>query len=274
MPELPEVETIRAALDNFLAGRKIERVRIHETRLRFPLDSQALLKYLPGQTINHVQRRSKYLVFLISNQAKMLIHLGMSGRLGIFRPSDFMEKHVHIIFDIDDHYELRFRDPRRFGFVEVIAPETTSDYPRFASLGPEPLDDEFNSIYFAKICRKTKRPIKNLLMDARAVVGIGNIYANEALFFAGVNPCKPADQLTESQIDNLVKAAKDILHKAIEKGGTTFRDYRNGFGEPGFFQFELAVYDRQTKPCKNCQSPIQRIKLSGRGTFICPRCQK
>ncbi len=272
MPELPEVETIRKGLEPVIYGSRIQSIDVHDTRLRWPVDVDALDSLVQGEMIVAVNRRSKYLIWQLSNDAHVVIHLGMSGRLGAFRPDEPLEKHTHLVFHLDD-VEVRYRDPRRFGMVEVVEPGGLQSYVRFAHLGPEPLSDQFNADYIAKALRGKKFLIKTAIMDARLVVGVGNIYANEALFGAGIHPQRPAGSLSGDEAERLVKSIKDVLTDALHRGGTTLNDYRNALGETGFFQQYLYVYQRDGEPCLNCGNPVEKVVLTGRSTFFCPECQ-
>ena len=274
MPELPEVETIRLNLEQHIINRTILDVDVHDVRLRWPVQPQDFEKWINGQAIIKLSRRSKYLIFHLDNKAAIIIHLGMSGRLGMFSGNDSMEKHTHVVFCLDNGLEIRYRDPRRFGLVEVTAPDTLSVYPRFSHLGVEPLSKKFDAAYVSSKSERSKKAIKLWIMDAQNVVGVGNIYASEALFNARIHPERPANSLTSDEQHNLASSIKLILSTAIEHGGTTLSDFRNAHGEPGYFQQELAVYQKAGDFCKTCGAEIQKIVLSGRSTFFCPACQK
>ena len=273
MPELPEVETIKLSLEPFLLNKKIEKVDIMESRLRFPVVKEDFELWVSGQKIIAIRRRAKYLIWDLDNNAGVIIHLGMSGRLGYFRSQDPVERHTHVVFYLSMGH-IRYRDPRRFGFIEVRKPGDKNFYKRFLHLGVEPLQDNFNAEYLKQKTAHSIRPVKNILMDATIVVGIGNIYANESLFFAGIHPATPAKELSHLQREALIHSVKKVLKKAIEKGGTTLNDYRNANGEPGFFQLDLSVYGRENEACPRCNQLIRKIVLSGRSSFYCPACQK
>ena len=274
MPELPEVETIRLNLERPLLDRTISRIDVHDTRLRWPVRPKDLKKWGRGQKFTSLTRRSKYLILHLDNNASIVIHLGMSGRLGLFPAAAPMEKHTHVVFHLDNNFQIRFRDPRRFGLVEVAAPGKLENYPRFLHLGVEPLTEEFNEDYVLHKSKRSKKAIKLWIMDAQNVVGVGNIYANEALFESGINPLRPANTLTRVELQKLIHGVKSILATAIKLGGTTIHDFRNAHGEPGFFQQTLSVYQRNGEFCATCGSEIVKIVLSGRSTFYCPCCQK
>ncbi len=273
MPELPEVETIKRALKQHLPGRQIERVRVRDTRLRSPVNKRKLRQLVVGQRIREIDRRAKYLLLRLGNASTLVIHLGMSGRLLLLRDALPFEKHDHVIFYFDDQSELRFRDPRRFGLVDVVATDELDRCHLFSHLGFEPLDPNLRpKTLFGYACR-LKKPIKNLLMDASFIVGVGNIYANEALFHAGIHPVTPANYLTLADWQRLHREIRRVLKKAIQKGGTTLNDFVDSNGEMGYFQLSLAVYGRKGEPCPRCQSKIERVVQVGRSSFFCPKCQ-
>lgn len=273
MPELPEVETIRNSLRPHILNAKITKIFIGDKKLRWKVDRESFEKYIKGQTIINVNRRAKYLVWELDNEFHVIFHLGMSGRLGIFETDSTVEKHTHLIFTLFNNKQIRFRDPRRFGFVEVLPP-SISLTERFRLLGPEPLSTKFNGLYLYDKIHKSNRAIKQVLMDPKIVVGVGNIYANEALFMAGILPNKNSADLKTTDLERLDFSIKDVLKNAIYAGGTTLNDYRNANGEPGFFQQKLTVYGRDGKTCLKCGHQIEKIVLGQRSTFYCPSCQK
>ncbi len=274
MPELPEVETIRRGLERVLIGQNICRIKVRETRFRQPVNVAKLRKLVSGQPIAALHRRAKYLLCELENRAHLVIHLGMSGRLLYCKKALPVQKHDHIQFIFNNGHELRFCDPRRFGMVDAVPPGGLSDYIHFRSLGPEPLSPEFSAVYLAARAKKLSRPIKNFLMDGAVVVGVGNIYASESLFRAGIHPKKPSGKLSSLEWGKLVRAIRATLKLAIARGGTTFNDFHNSDGEMGYFQQELMVYDRNGEPCRACNSKIRRIVQAGRSSFYCPRCQR
>ncbi|MBE9521436.1 MAG: bifunctional DNA-formamidopyrimidine glycosylase/DNA-(apurinic or apyrimidinic site) lyase [Proteobacteria bacterium] len=273
MPELPEVEVIRQGLQKHLPGRHMAAVKTSHKKLRLPVPTNQLKQYILGARVSSVDRRAKYLLIRMDNGATMAIHLGMSGRLGIFPPTAPLKKHDHLRWQLDDSNELRFNDSRRFGSVQVLAPgETLED--RIPGIGPEPLGPEFTAVYLKEKARGKKQPIKNFLMDGRIVVGIGNIYACETLFRAAIKPTTMAGRLGVRRWQKIVDAAQAVLQDAIASGGTTINDFVNASGKTGYFQLELQVYGRERQPCNACKTPITKKVMAGRSTFFCPVCQK
>jgi formamidopyrimidine-DNA glycosylase len=273
MPELPEVETIRRGLDRALSGRIIRDVCISETRLRRKVDAQRLKLFTVGQTIEKVDRRAKYLLCRLSNQATLILHLGMSGRILLCDNSLPLEKHDHIQFRLDDGRDLRFRDPRRFGLVDAVANDELANHSLFANLGIEPFDPACTPQFLLERSRRLTKPIKNFLMDGTIIVGIGNIYANEALFRARINPQRAAGKLKLQEWKKLLKAVQKTLELAIAAGGTTLNDFHDSDGAMGYFQQQLLVYGREREACHVCGKRIKRIVQAGRSTFYCRQCQ-
>jgi formamidopyrimidine-DNA glycosylase len=273
MPELPEVETIRRGLERALAGRAIRGVHIAETRLRCKVNVLRLETLTVGQAIEKVERRAKYILCRLSNDATLILHLGMSGRILLCAGSLPLEKHDHIQFRLDDGRELRFRDPRRFGLVEAVANDELHDHPLFASLGIEPFDPACTPEFLFERSRRLTKPVKNFLMDGSIVVGVGNIYANEALFRAKIDPRLAAGKLKLPDWRRLLKAVQKTLEKAIVAGGTTLNDFRDSDGAMGYFQQHLMVYGREGANCRACGRKIKRIVQAGRSTFYCGHCQ-
>jgi len=274
MPELPEVETLCKSMAPFLLDQVIVSVDVRDTRLRWPVVPLDFTKWITGNRVVNMTRRSKYLLWQFDNEATIIFHLGMSGRLGIFSDDTTIEKHTHVIFQLRDRMQVRYRDPRRFGLVEVVPPNELKTWFRFENLGVEPLSKDFGYKYVANLLKKSKKPIKNWIMDAQNVVGVGNIYANEALFRAGIHPTRPAYSLKNDEQRRLVQSVKSVLTAAIDKGGTTLNDFRNAQSEPGFFQLDLSVYQKEGQLCGLCSNIIEKIVMSGRSTFFCPSCQK
>jgi formamidopyrimidine-DNA glycosylase len=274
VPELPEVETIRRGLIPCLVGCTIERVVLSNRRLRLPVPRAKLKGWVQGSKVESVDRRAKYLLAKMNNGAVLVLHLGMTGRLAFFTNGAPRRPHDHLRFLLDNGLELRFNDVRRFGSVQVLAPGDEESPQIFAGLGVEPLGPDFSTLYLMKSALSRTKPIKNFLMDAGVVVGIGNIYANEILFVAGIKPTRAAGTLGRAAWDRVVEATRQVLNRAIVCGGTTISDYVNSSGEAGYFQCELKVYGRSGERCQNCGSDISRVVLSGRASFYCPRCQK
>lgn len=273
MPELPEVETIRRGLNRALSGRVILKVRIAETRLRRKVDAQRLLRLAVGQTIEQTDRRAKYVLCRLANDATLILHLGMSGRLLLCAESLPLEKHDHIQFRLDDGRELRFRDPRRFGLVEAVANGDLPNHPLFENLGIEPFDPACTPAFLFERARRLTKPIKNFLMDGTIIVGVGNIYANEALFRARLHPQMSAGRLKFAQWEKLLTALHETLELAIAAGGTTLNDFHDSDGAMGYFQQQLQVYSREKEACHVCGRKIKRIMQAGRSSFYCAHCQ-
>jgi formamidopyrimidine-DNA glycosylase len=274
MPELPEVETIRRGLEAHLIGRRILRIEIRETRLRRPLDPGKLRAAATGRRVSAVRRRAKYLIIDLEAGGHLLVHLGMTGQLFIARPGRPPLPHEHVVFRLDDGRTLRFADTRRFGLIDPVAAGALGAHPLLRGLGPEPLDGGLDARSLRQATRKLRKPIKNFLLDSRAVAGIGNIYACETLFRAGIDPALPIHRMDEGRWERVVSALGRVLKEAMARGGTTLNDFVNAEGEAGYFQVRLRVYDREGKPCPACRAPIRRIVQAGRSTFFCPSCQK
>ncbi|MCX8073581.1 MAG: bifunctional DNA-formamidopyrimidine glycosylase/DNA-(apurinic or apyrimidinic site) lyase [Candidatus Binatia bacterium] len=268
MPELPEVETIRRSLVPCL-GAEIALVKVHEPRLRRPVD-EAALQAAAGCRISALERQGKYLILALSNEQILLLHFGMSGTLRLVPPDRAPEEHDHVEFFLADGRRCVVNDPRRFGLVWLGPREAASE---LAGLGPDALAAEFSPDYLRWASRRTARSIKNLLLDQRVVAGIGNIYANEALFVAGIRPSRSARRLTRAEIDRLHGALQVTLEEAIAAGGSSIADFHDSNGRPGYFQHRFRVYDRAGKPCGVCAAPVRRVVHTGRSSFYCPRCQ-
>ncbi|HEX6832686.1 MAG TPA: bifunctional DNA-formamidopyrimidine glycosylase/DNA-(apurinic or apyrimidinic site) lyase [Rudaea sp.] len=270
MPELPEVETTRRGIAPYLVGRRVEALRIRQPNLRWPIPP-ALRRKLPGQKIDAVDRRAKYLLAHTA-AGSALLHLGMSGSLRILPAETPAGLHDHVDWLLDSGKILRFTDPRRFGSQLWQAPDKI--HPLLAALGPEPLSEEFDGAYLWKKSRGRSAAVKVFVMDQNIVVGVGNIYAAEALFAAGIHPNRAAGSVSPARYERLAAQIKRILAYAITRGGTTLRDFLNPDGEPGYFEQELFVYGRQGQPCKVCGTPIRANREGQRATFYCPRCQR
>jgi formamidopyrimidine-DNA glycosylase len=270
MPELPEVETTRRGLLPRLQGRTLCRIVVRDPRLRWPVPDD-LEARLAGRALLGIARRGKYLLFDFGG-ATQIVHLGMSGSLRFAGPGEPAALHDHIDWQFDDGTILRLRDPRRFGAVLWTAdPER---HPLLAHLGPEPLTPDFDAAYLHAQCRRRNAAIKQVIMDARVVVGVGNIYASESLFHAGIRPATAARRLSRPACARLVEAIKRVLAEAIAAGGSSLRDYVASDGELGYFQLQTRVYDRAGLPCKACGTPIRRIVQGQRASFYCPSCQR
>jgi len=274
MPELPEVETIRRGLATHLTGRTITGVRVRQPQLRHLVDVAALHEEAVGRTIMGVDRRAKYLLVRLQPDRVLVLHLGMTGRLRVGPPVDHDAPHDHLIFHLGPHLELRFHDTRRFGMCFLTTEAQLLHHPRLCHLGPEPLSEAFSSAYLAERSRGLRKPVKNFLMDAAVVVGIGNIYASESLFLAGLRPTREVGRLRRPHWERLSAAVKQVLHAAIEHHGTTLSDYVDSEGRQGSFQNQLLVYGREGAPCHRDGRLIQRIVQAGRSSFYCPGCQR
>ena len=271
MPELPEVETLKRALLPLVLDKKFERPVFFRPDLRFPIPVDILTKQLPGQTLKSISRKAKYLLLEIETGA-MLWHLGMSGRVTQYSTSQPQESHTHAVFSFAPNLHLHFIDPRRFGAILWVP--KGSGHKLLDSLGPDPLDSKTNGETLHKHAKTCKGPVKNFLMNARRLSGVGNIYACEALFEAGISPRRGAHRLSRKDWDYLLLCLRRILEKSIAAGGTTLRDFFNANGKPGYFVLDLTVYGKEGKPCKVCGSDIARIVQTGRSTFYCRSCQK
>ena len=270
MPELPEVETIRRSLLPRLTGVVIRSVTVTERRLRRRVadDFESRLR---GRRILGIVRRGKYLVFELEGDDRLLVHLGMSGSLELRRGSTPGEAHDHVRLRLDGGRALVFNDPRRFGLMRVAH---RTDLGELEHVGPDPLAEEWSAERLRPLVRGRTRPIKTLLMDQHALAGIGNIYANEILFRAGVRPTRRAGTLRQRELESLARAMQVVLADAVRLGGSSISDFRDSDGRPGYFQLQLAVYDRGGEPCRGCRTPIRRIVLAGRSSFYCRRCQR
>ena len=262
MPELPEVETSRSGIEPHIINNKITGVVIRQKKLRWPIPI-SLKKNLPGDEITSVKRRGKYLL-LETSKGTLIIHLGMSGSLHIVSNKINAEKHDHFEIAFSNGKLLRLRDPRRFGAV-LWTRQDISKHKLIAKLGPEPLTDEFTADYLHQASRKRKVAIKTFIMNSHIVVGVGNIYANEALFMAGIHPKRMSNRISLARYQSLVEA--------IKQGGTTLRDFSREDGKPGYFQQELNVYGKVNQPCPNCKQPIKQIRQQQRSTYYCSHCQ-
>jgi formamidopyrimidine-DNA glycosylase len=270
MPELPEVETTRRGVSPHVVGRRIVRVAVYDRRLRWPVPVD-LAKRLEGAFIDRIERRSKYLLFH-AGEGALLVHLGMTGTLRVWRSAPPRALHDHVDITLDDGTVMRYRDPRRFGAMLWI-PSRAGGHPLLDSLGPEPFDPAFDAEYLWRITRKRRAAIKLVLMDNHVVTGVGNIYANEALFRAGIRPSTSAGRLSKARLATLVDAVRLVLEAAIARGGSTLRDYVGSDGAAGYFQLDCCVYGRAGEPCRVCGRTIRQSRIGQRSTFHCPHCQ-
>jgi formamidopyrimidine-DNA glycosylase len=271
VPELPEVETTRRGIEPHVVGRRILRLQVHDRRLRWPVDPK-LATYVAGAVIHRAGRRAKYL--LIETEAGTLIlHLGMSGSLRVLPAATPRIAHDHVDIELDSGHTLRFNDPRRFGSLMFTA-DDPGLHPLLRSLAPEPLEDGFDAEYLFRITRRRSVAIKQLIMNSRLVVGVGNIYASEVLFRARVRPRRQARTLTRAECAKLARATKATLAMAVKVGGTTLRDYVGADGNPGYFRRKLFVYERTGQPCRVCGKPVKQFTQNGRSTYWCSNCQK
>jgi formamidopyrimidine-DNA glycosylase len=271
MPELPEVETTRRGIAPLAVGRRVVAIKVYDRRLRWPVPL-SLPRRAAGRTIDALDRRSKYLLFRFGAET-LLLHMGMTGSLRAYTAAPPRGAHEHVDLVLDSGVTLRYRDPRRFGAM-LWLPLPADAHPLLAGLGPEPLGPGFDGDYLWRATRRRSAAIKLALMDNRLVAGVGNIYANEALFRAGIRPSRPAGRVARGRCATLAEAIRATLTDAIAKGGSTLRDYVDSRGEPGYFQLDYFVYGREGLPCRVCGSAIRQLRQGGRATNHCPRCQR
>jgi formamidopyrimidine-DNA glycosylase len=270
MPELPEVETTRRGIQQHIQGHTIEQILVRDRRLRWPVPKD-LNTILHGQVIREVNRRGKYLL-LTTDAGSLILHLGMSGSLRVLACDAPYEKHDHVAIVLENKQCLRLRDPRRFGAV-LFTQTDPLQHELLRDLGPEPLSDAFDADYLFAKSRKRTACIKAFIMDSHVVVGVGNIYANEALFAAGIHPRRAAGKVTRAQYQLLVQAIKTVLRAAIKAGGTTLRDFTQSDGKPGYFRQSLQIYAREGEPCPHCGKPISQAVIAQRASYYCTHCQ-
>ena len=290
MPELPEVETVRAGLRPVLEGRRFTHVETRRGDLRVPFPKD-FAKRLTGRRVKKLWRRAKYLLADLDNGETLIVHLGMSGRMSVYAEGRARKlgnyvydsapaeaghgKHDHVVMETDAPARIVFTDHRRFGLMLLIARDKLDEHPLFHGLGVEPLSDEFDAAYLKRALKGKKTPVKAALLDQRVIAGLGNIYVCEALFRAGISPTRLAKKVTAKSLPPLVRAIQAVLREAVAAGGSSLRDHKRVDGELGNFQHRFAVYDREGKPCPGkCGGTIKRIVQSGRSTFYCPQCQK
>lgn len=273
MPELPEVETTRRGIEPWASGATLEAVRVHNTSLRWPVD---IPEDIIGARINGVLRRGKYLLFRF-DQGTLIVHLGMSGSLRVLSQAHPLLKHDHVEFVLASSKRpslIRFNDPRRFGCVLYQPGDRPDLHPLLSHLGVEPLSNEFSGDLLFELSRKRKVAVKNFIMDAKIVVGVGNIYASEALFMAGIRPTVPAGKVTRSAYADLAASVRQVLSDAVRQGGTTLRDFVGSDGKPGYFKQSLRVYGREGEACRVCESALKGVSVGNRSSVYCPKCQK
>jgi formamidopyrimidine-DNA glycosylase len=272
VPELPEVENVRRDLETLVVGRTVERVDVRLARIvRTPDDAREFALRLAGCTVTGVRRRGKYLLFDVPPYC-LVSHLRMEGRYGLAAAHDPEAPHTHVVFHFTDGTQLRYRDVRQFGTMDLVPAE--GPYPAgLAELGPEPFDPALDPTTFRARLHHRRAPIKAVLLDQTCVAGLGNIYVDESLFLAGIHPERPASALTRAQCAALLDAIREILTRAIDAGGSSVRSYVNGYGRHGGFQMQLNVYARAGEPCRRCGTPIEKLRVAGRGTHVCPVCQ-
>ena len=283
MPELPEVETVMRGLTPAMQGAVIARADINRPDLRWPFPPR-MAERLTGQPVLGLRRRSKYILADLGSGESLLIHLGMSGRmlvsgdpLGQFvHDHPAAEKHDHVVFHMDNGARITFNDPRRFGAMDLMETATAERHKLLASIGPEPLGNDFHEAHLIGALKGRNTPIKAALLDQRIVAGLGNIYVCEALYRAGIHPARKAGKLSAPRIAALVPIIRDVLREAIEAGGSSLRDFRQADGELGYFQHRFDVYGREGQPCSapGCDNVIRRIVQSGRSSFYCSQCQR
>ncbi|BBH18967.1 formamidopyrimidine-DNA glycosylase [Paenibacillus baekrokdamisoli] len=273
MPELPEVETVRRTLNQLVAGKRIERVTVSLPRiLQRPKEPSQFAELLVGRTIVSVERRGKFLRILLDGLV-LVSHLRMEGRYGVYEQDEPVELHTHVRFHFEDGTELRYKDVRQFGTMHLFRSGEELELPPLNKLGLEPLDESFTLKAFKKVLAKRTTKIKPLLLNQEYVVGLGNIYVDEALFTAGIHPERPADSLKPAEWTKLYEAVRFTLSRAVEAGGSSIKSYVNGEGDMGRFQHELLVYGRKDEPCSKCGRCIEKLVVGGRGTHICTSCQ-
>lgn len=271
MPELPEVETTLRGLQPHVLGRRILDVAVQRNDLRQPVSSD--LGEITGCEVRRLSRRSKYLLFSLSDETTLLIHLGMSGSMRMVEPASEWRKHDHLAIDFHGGLQMRYHDPRRFGLVLRIQ-GNPCEHDLLRELGPEPLSEDFTGETLKLACHGRGTTIKQLIMDGHVVVGIGNIYASEALFRAGIRPRTAAGRISGTRLSGLAQAIRETLEEAISQGGTTLRDFLHSTGEPGYFRQRLMVYERENQPCRVCGTSVRHAVVGQRATYWCPSCQR
>ncbi len=274
MPELPEIEVLRRSLSPLLVGDRILGLRVRNPSLREPVDRRGLGRTVRGRGIERLRRRAKYLLIDLEGGRTLVVHLGMSGRLTLVAGDAPVQPHEHVAFQLAGGRRLAFRDPRRFGLVFALPTRRLAADRHFARLGMEPLGEEFSGEALSGLARGRRGPVKTFLMDGRLVVGLGNIYASEALHVAAIHPRRSVARISPSSWQRLAAAVQATLRQAIGEGGTTLNDFADGEGRSGYFQVSLRAYGREGESCRRCGRAIRRIVMGGRGTFYCPGCQR
>lgn len=275
MPELPEVETVMRGLKSALEGRRLVKVEARTKKLRWPLPRN-FAQRLSGRRVESLGRRAKYIEMHLEGDEVLLCHLGMSGRMLLVPPGEerALEKHDHVIFTTDKGLQVRFNDARRFGMMDLIPSGQMTTHKLLKDLGPEPLSNSFSGPVLAGALKGKKTPIKSAILDQKVVAGVGNIYASEALFEAGLSPKGSAHRVQGEKAERLAAAIRDVLSRAIAAGGSSLRDYVQTDGELGYFQHQWRVYDREGEECPRCQAAIRRVTQAGRSSFYCAKCQR
>jgi len=271
MPELPEVETTRRGIEPHLLQRSVASLTVRDRRLRWPVPD-GLETVLPGQTVHAVERRAKYLLLRL-DAGTLILHLGMSGSLRVLPAATPALKHDHVDLVLNDGQCLRLRDPRRFGALLWCTGEAATHH-LLEHLGPEPLGADFDGAWLWTAAQGRMTAVKNLIMDSRVVVGVGNIYASESLFLAGIHPQRPCNRISARRYERLAQTIRQVLNDAIAQGGTTLRDFSREDGSPGYFALALRVYGKTGEPCPVCGSPIRQKRIGQRSSFYCGRCQR
>jgi formamidopyrimidine-DNA glycosylase len=273
MPELPEVENVRRSLQRLVAGRRVVRVEVRLARIVRSPAPEAFARAIAGETIERVDRRGKYLLLRLGART-LVSHLRMEGRFGLHDVHEPELLHTHVVFDLDGEQQLRYRDVRQFGTMDLLSTDVADAWPQLHDLGPEPIEESCDAAYLYARTRGRATPIKAMLLDQRVVAGIGNIYADETLHRAGVHPALPAGRTSRVQCARIVDAARAILTQAIALGGSSVKSFVDGDGQRGGYQYALAVYGREGQACVTCGAPIVKLRVAGRGTHLCPACQR
>jgi len=272
MPELPEVETTRRGLEPYCVGQIVREAVVREPRLRWPIPAE-LPATIAGTCVRQLDRRGKYLIMRLDSASALLLHLGMSGYMRVVPSQAPPAKHDHVDLALDNGYCLRFNDARRFGSVH-LTPEPAESHPLLRSLGPEPFASDFDGAYLHARATGRRLAVKAFIMDSCTVVGVGNIYATEALFRAGIHPARAAGRISRKRFERLAGMIRAVLGEAIEAGGTTLRDFTRSDGQPGYFQQALDAYGRGGQPCRRCGQIMRTSRLGQRATVYCPHCQR